>query len=131
MALAVVANLLLWSVMQSKVAGANMVSALELPRLQRKGKFLLLDVNKAEDFSRAHIPEATNMPLESFDLSNKHLIKHKDNAIILSCQNGSRSGKAAKQLVKAGFSNINILRGGLMSWTKENLPVNSEQKSKS
>lgn len=129
LALAVVANLLVWSIMQSNVAGANMVSALEMPSLQRKGKFVLLDVNKSEAFNMAHIPDAINMPLESFDTKHKNIAKHKDNAVILSCQNGSRSIKAAKLLIKAGFSNVNILRGGLISWTKENLPTTSEQKS--
>ena len=126
LALAVIANLLLWSIMQNNVAGANMVSALEMPSLQRKGKSLLIDVNKADDFAKAHIPAAINMPLESFDISHKDIAKHKDNPIILSCQSGNRSIKVAKLLIKGGFSNVNILRGGLMSWTKENLPVTSE-----
>ena len=130
LALAVVANLLVWSIMQSSVAGANMVSSLELPSLQRKGKFILLDVNKSEDFNKAHIPNALNMPLESFDTGHKDIAKYKENAVILSCQNGSRSAKVAKLLIQAGFKNINILRGGLLSWTKENLPTSSQQNSR-
>jgi Rhodanese-related sulfurtransferase len=105
-----------------------MVSALEMPALQRKGKSLLLDVNKAEDFARGHIPEALNMPLESLNTGDIALSKHKENPVIVICQSGSRSAKAAKSLIKAGFSNVNILRGGLMSWTKENLPITSNQK---
>ena len=128
LALVVVANLLLWSMIQNRVIGANLVSALEMPSLQRKGKSMLIDVNKADSFNTGHIPSAINMPLESFDVNDKTINKHKDSAIILMCQTGTRSTKAAKQLVKAGFSNVNILRGGLLSWTKENLPLVNEQK---
>lgn len=125
LALAVVANLLVWSIVQGSAPGANMVSPLQMPALQRKGKSLILDVNKAADFEREHIPNAVNMPLESLDTKAKELDKFKDNAIIISCQTGSRSVKAARELVKAGFSNVNVLRGGLIAWNKENLPLSS------
>jgi len=128
LALVAVANLLLWSMIQNRVTGANLVSALAMPSLQRKGKSMLIDVNKADSFNTGHIPSAINMPLESFDVNDKTINKHKDSTIIIMCQTGARSNKAAKLLVKAGFSNVNILQGGLVSWTKENLPLVNEQK---
>jgi len=128
LALVAVANLLLWSMIQNRVTGAKLVSALAMPSLQRKGKSILIDVNKADSFNTGHIPSAINMPLESFDVNDKTINKHKDSTIIIMCQTGTRSNKAAKLLVKAGFSNVNILQGGLVSWTKENLPLVNEQK---
>ncbi len=106
-----------------------MVSALEMPRLQRQGKSLLLDVNKMDDYARGHIPSSVSQPIESLDTNDIKLAKFKDKTVILVCQNGARSAKAAKSLIKAGYSDVNILRGGLMSWTKENLPITSDKTS--
>jgi len=52
-------------------------------------------------------------------------MKHKDDTTVLVCQSGSVSVKAAKTLIGLGFSDVTILNGGLMNWTKENLPTTS------
>jgi rhodanese-related sulfurtransferase len=122
-ALAIVFNLLLLSVLQNSVRGANSVSALEMPALQRKGRSVVIDVNKAEHFARSHIPKSVNFELEALNNENKALLKHKESTVIIACQTGSRSTKAAKQLLALGFSNVNILNGGLVAWSKENLPL--------
>ena len=122
-ALIIVFNLLVWSIIQGQVKGANTISALEMPRLQRDDKSVIIDVNTSKDFALSHIPDSINFPLEDISADNKALLKHKDSTVIVVCQSGTRSIKAAKQLVEYGFSNITILRGGLLSWTKENLPV--------
>lgn len=126
LALAVILNLLVWTTLKNTVSGVNSVSALEMPALQRKGKSIIIDVNKEEHFAASHIPKSVNFPLEILNSDNKGLLKHKDSTVIITCQTGSRSTKAAKELLGLGFSNVNILRGGLMSWSKENLPLTSK-----
>ena len=125
-ALAVIFNLLLLSILQSSVRGASKVSVLEMPALQRKGKSVIIDVNLAEHYKASHIPNSVNFPLEGLNADDKGLLKHKESTVILSCQTGSRSTKAAKQLLALGFSNVNILSGGLIAWSKENLPLTSK-----
>lgn len=118
-------NLLLFSFLRSGVKGANQVSVLEMPALQRKGRSVVIDVNKPEHFAAGHIPKSESFPLEALADDNKALMKHKDKTAIIVCQTGSRSASAAKQLIALGFTNIHILRGGLISWSKENLPITS------
>ncbi len=122
-ALIIIANLLILSFLQGRVKGASTVSALELPQLQRGGKSVILDVNESKYFANSHIPDAVNFPLDSINADNVSLLKHKDKTVIVTCQTGGKSAKAAKSLVALGFDNVHILRGGLVSWTKENLPV--------
>jgi len=122
-ALALISVLLILSYLQGAVAGVKTVSVLEMPMLQRKGKSALIDVNKAEHFAAEHIPNSLNIPLEDINADNTALLKHKDKTTIVVCQTGSRSTKAAKLLTGLGFTNVNVLNGGLVSWTKENLPV--------
>jgi rhodanese-related sulfurtransferase len=94
-----------------------------MPALQRKGKSVVLDVNKAEHYAVSHIPKSINFSIETLNAENKALLKHKDSTVIVACQTGSRSTKAAKQLIALGFTNVNILNGGLVAWSKENLPL--------
>jgi len=120
-----VLNLLVLSLFQGRVNGVNTVSVLEMPQLQRNDNCVILDVNTSADFEKSHIPNSINFQIDDLSADNKNLLKHKDDTTVLVCQSGTRSVKAAKKLVELGFSNVTILRGGLMSWTKENLPVTS------
>jgi len=121
--LAAISGALVLSFIQGQVKGAKMVSALEMPQLQRGGKSVIIDVSTEKEFAATHIPDAENFPLELIEASNKSLLKHKDKTAIVVCQSGARSIKAAKSLVSLGFEDIHVLRGGLLAWTKENLPV--------
>ena len=127
-AFVVVANLLILSFIQGTVKGANMVSALELPSLQRGNSSIIVDVSDAKEFANAHIPGAVNFSHDQLTADNKQLKKYQDKATIVVCQSGTKSAKAAKALVAQGFSDVHILRGGMMGWTKENLPVDSNTK---
>ncbi len=44
------------------------------------------------------------------------LSAHKDEPIVLYCRTGNRSGKAAKVLEDAGFSQVIIMEGGYPDW---------------
>lgn len=122
-AFVIIANLLILSLIQGTVRGASMVSALELPQLQRGDNFAIIDVSDSKEFAKAHIPESINISSRDIGTDNKKIMKLKDKTTILVCQTGSNSTKAAKTLVAAGFSDVHILRGGLTGWTKENLPT--------
>lgn len=121
----VLANLLAFSFLQDRVKGVGSIGALELPRLQRGGNYTILDINGIDTFAASHIPEAVNFPIESLREDNGDLVKFKDKTTIIVCQTGSKSNKAAKLLLGLGFNDLHVLRGGLMGWTKENLPVTS------
>ena len=122
-ALIVVLNLLLFSFLQGAVPGATAVSALEMPRLQRGGKSVIYDLNSADQFAKGHISGASNIALSDLSGDNKKLMKQKDKPVILVCQSGGQSTKAAKTLVGLGFSQVYFLKGGLIAWQKENLPL--------
>lgn len=124
-AFVVVSNLWVWSFVQGRVAGVEAVSALGLPALQRGGKSIILDVSDSASFNKSHIPDAINIPVAELTAENSELMKHKQKTVILVCGTGSTSLKAARKLKSLGFENLHTLSGGLMSWTKENLPVES------
>ena len=124
-AIFIIAILLVVSYAQGHVKGAKMVSALELPQLQRSGNSVIIDVNESKDYSTSHIPDAINFNLEEINTDNAKLLNHINKTVIVVCQTGNRSAKAARSLIELGFNDVHILRGGLFNWTKENLPVTS------
>lgn len=124
-AFVVVANLLVFSFLQGNVRGVTLVPALQLPQLQRDQNHVIIDVNEADQFNRSHIPDARNFPVSSINADNQELVSLKDKTTIIVCQTGGRSAKAARQLQAMGFSKLHILRGGMLAWSKENLPVTS------
>ncbi len=122
-ALVTVLNLLLLSFIQGSVRGATAVTPLGLPALQRSGKSVILDLNKPEHYAKGHIAGSINMQLPEFSADNKKLLKHKDSTVVLVCQTGGESLKGAKSLVKLGFTKVHPLKGGLIAWQKESLPL--------
>ena len=47
----------------------------------------------------------------------------RDQALLLVCRSGSRSGSACRALSQMGFRNLYNLAGGMMAWNQEGLPV--------
>ncbi|QSQ11794.1 rhodanese-like domain-containing protein [Myxococcus landrumensis] len=47
----------------------------------------------------------------------------RDTEVVLICRSGARSARAARQLVELGFSRVMNLRGGMLAWNEEALPV--------
>jgi phage shock protein E len=100
------------------------VPSLAVSELQEKlknGKSpFILDVRQPEEFREAHIGGAKLIPLGELRRRMQELPK--DREIVCVCASGSRSSSAARQLVAAGFSVIN-LTGGMFHWQRAVLPV--------
>lgn len=47
----------------------------------------------------------------------------RDAALVMVCRSGARSGRAAAQLVRQGFTRVMNLRGGMLAWNEAGLPV--------
>lgn len=103
--------------------GARKISPLQLPQLQNREAAVVVDICEAEAFKKGHIEQAINLPLDQIKDKIAKLSKHKNKPIIVACQNGSRSAKAAAILRNNQFSRLYILEGGLAAWKKENLPL--------
>lgn len=115
--------ILLLSFNPGGAGGAKKISPLQLPQLQSRESAVVVDVGDKEAFKQGHIAQAINLPLEQFKDKLARLNKHKSKPIIVACENGSRSAKAAAILRSNEFSQLYILEGGLAAWRKENLPL--------
>ena len=105
------------------VAGAQRVSPLQLPQLQSRTSAIVVDVRESDAFKAGHISQSINLPISKFENSVGKLKKYKDKGVILVCEAGNQTGKAAAILRKNEYKEIHVLTGGLTAWKKENLPL--------
>lgn len=83
---------------------------------------LLIDVREPGEFAAEHIPGAKLMSLSSF---NPTIIRQDtDKKIVLQCQSGRRSARAAQKMFDLGFREVFHLQGGLPTWKAAGYPTN-------
>ena len=84
---------------------------------QEQDQFVIIDVRESDEVSNGSIDNSQNMPLGlAIRNAKKGQIENlKDKKICVYCASGYRGNIAADELVKSGFSAVN-LEGGYMAW---------------
>lgn len=111
---------LLWPYLQRR---GDKVSTLQATQLINQNKAVIVDVREPEEFKTGSLRGARNIPLKELPSRMGELDKFKAKAVIVVCQSGIRSGKAAAQLKKAGFDQAVSLDGGIAAWQSQGLPL--------
>lgn len=101
-----------WRMMPPK--GVRSVSTETLKTMLQDQNKQLLDVRTEAEYKARHIPEFKNYPLNTLPDTLVRLDEEKETVVI--CQSGMRSMQAARQLKRAGFSNIINVSGGMNTW---------------
>lgn len=83
----------------------------------------VLDIRAPGDFDKGHLIGAHNIPAAELDGRVAELEKFRDQPMLLCCDAGQTSQKAANVLIKHGFKAVNIIKGGIRAWQNENLPL--------
>lgn len=98
----------------------------ELKRRKDVGEDLLvIDVRTAEDFvgEQGHLTFAHNLPLENIEDHLDELGGDPQRPIAIVCRTDRRSAKAAALLVKKGFVDVHVVRGGMTAWLERSWPI--------
>lgn len=85
------------------------------------GKAVLVDVREAGEYASEHIPGSRHLALSQ--LNPAEIPRDSDKHLVLQCQSGNRSARAAQQLFEAGFEEVTHLQGGLPSWKAAGYPT--------
>lgn len=88
-----------------------------------RGHVHLVDVREPHEFTGelGHIPGAELVPMATVMAAARDW--DKDDALILICRSGARSGRAAEALVAAGFRRVMNMAGGMLAYHSQGLPV--------
>lgn len=120
----------------SSLQGATVITAEKANAMVEKG-VLIVDARVVEEYVDQHIKGAINIPYkeksaksvnfdakaDSFELA--HLPGDKSKPVIFYCNAGEcwKSYKAATVAIKAGYTNVYWLRGGIPEWKAKGYPV--------
>lgn len=105
-----------------RLHAAPMMSTAEMKsRLDSGEEMLMLDVRGADEYAGelGHIPDSRNIPLGELAQRLAELGDNRDRSIAIVCRTDKRSAKAAEVLMRVGFSNIRVVRGGMEQWNRE------------
>ncbi|MGK7952584.1 MAG: rhodanese-like domain-containing protein [Xenococcaceae cyanobacterium] len=94
----------------------------------------LIDVRFQGEYNQFHAPNAVNLSLPRILMNNSPWLRRyvvpqwfqelpKNEPVALICLTAHRSPIAAKQLVKAGFTEVYNITGGMMEWRKLGFPT--------
>ena len=102
----------------------HQVSVAEVRRLQgeqaKRGKdniILLIDPRTPDEFSKAHIPGARNIPLATLKSGKDKDLERFKNLIVYGNDPSSAAARAmVKRLMTQGYEDVALLAGGLYQW---------------
>ena len=88
---------------------------------QRAADAVVLDVREPVEYAHGHVPAAINLP--QADLATRLDEVPRDRPLLLVCQGGYRSLRAAQFLAQAGFDRVASVRGGTEAWRAAGKPL--------
>jgi rhodanese-related sulfurtransferase len=96
------------------------ISVAQAAELRNGGAFML-DVREPMEWDEFHMPGATLIPLGQ--LASRVAELPKDQEIVVVCRSGNRSQEGRDILLRAGFTNVTSMAGGMNEWRLKGLPV--------
>lgn len=86
----------------------QLVSAKEVDRYAFKNEYVIIDIRSAREYRERHIKGAVCIPYERL-MKQAPLLKNR--TLILYCDRGGLSLKAANELIEAGFDARSVVGG--------------------
>ena len=120
--------LVVFSELRRKAAGVTNVEPVDAVRLINNDA-TVIDLRSNEAFSRGHIVNSRNIPMDELESRMDKLASLKSKPLITVCDAGTTSIKAADALRKSGFQNVYGLKGGMSAWSQAGMPVVTGKKT--
>jgi rhodanese-related sulfurtransferase len=115
---------LIYSMVSAQLSPIKELSPQEATLLINRQDAMLLDIRPVAEFNKGHILGSRQLKAEQVTKADfSSLEKNKDKPIIVVCAMGMTAKRTAAQMLKAGFSQVSVLKGGLNAWTGASLPV--------
>ena len=119
--LAVVSGaMLLVPALQGGTAGLSTAAAVQLVNRE---KGVLIDVCGVSEYAACHAVGAKNVPLPELESRLTAVVKNKAVPVVMVCARGIRAQRAAAIAQKLGYTNAQVLAGGMKAWQAAGLPV--------
>jgi len=104
----------------SSIRRGPSIDVAELKDRIEQNTTLVLDVRSANEYDQGHLQDALNIPVEQLDeqleKEQTKLDGYLDKSISIVCRTDKRSAVAANKLLKHGFQDVRVVRGGMTDW---------------
>ncbi len=84
---------------------------------------VLIDVRTPEEFDEAHLDGALLIDFYRDDFEAAIGELDRDQAYVIYCRSGNRSGQARALMADLGFSDVADIDGGILAWQADGLPT--------
>ena len=92
-------------------------------RLDRRDRFLLIDVREESEYAQDHLPDAIHLGKGIIERDIEQRVPDPNTEMILYCGGGFRSALAADNLQEMGYTNVVSMDGGIREWREKNFPL--------
>jgi rhodanese-related sulfurtransferase len=98
------------------------ISPAEALRRQQRGA-VLIDVRESHEHALGFATGALGIARAELEADPQETLPDRGAEVLLICQSGARSLKAAQTLEAAGYTNLASIDGGTTRWIAEGLPI--------
>lgn len=123
LAVLVLLSLITIFIIYEKRKGGVKVDTSEMTRLINKGNPYVYDLRSAAEYGAGSVAGALNLQPSNLVKQDALFKASEEDCIILICKTGTTSSKSAGELKKQGFTNVNVLSGGMTNWTQSGMPL--------
>jgi rhodanese-related sulfurtransferase len=95
-------------------------------RLDRKEKFLLIDVREESEYAADHLPGAVHLGKGIIERDVEERVPDPDTPMVLYCGGGFRSALAADNLQKMGYTRVLSMDGGIRGWREKGFALTKD-----
>ena len=99
------------------------LSAAGAVQLINREKAVVIDVCGTEEYAAAHIVGAKSVPFADLETRLPAVVKNKALPRLIVCASGARAQRAVGVAQKLGYTNAQMLAGGLKAWRAAGMPV--------
>lgn len=123
LAVLVLLSLITIFIIYEKRKGGVKVDTSEMTRLINKGDPYVYDLRSSSEYGTGSVAGALNLQPSNLVKQDALFKASEEDCIILICKTGTTSSKSAGELKKQGFTNVNVLSGGMTNWTQSGMPL--------
>jgi rhodanese-related sulfurtransferase len=95
-------------------------------KLDRKEKFLLIDVREESEYAADHLPGAMHLGKGIIERDVEARVPDQDTPMVLYCGGGFRSALAADNLQKMGYTQVLSMDGGIRGWREKGFALTKD-----
>jgi molybdopterin/thiamine biosynthesis adenylyltransferase/rhodanese-related sulfurtransferase len=92
-------------------------------RARQQAGAILIDVREPHERAAGQAEHALGIVKDALEAEPRAHLPDRDAAIVLICQSGARSLRAAQTLLDAGYARVASVEGGTARWIAEGLPL--------